>query len=53
MISLLHNVLKKLKGIYHQICTSYFYILYRDCLDVELKEKFYIKYKYHETLHSI
>jgi hypothetical protein len=47
MYSLLTSVLKKAKLTYHKVMHAYNSILYRDCLDLQLKEHFYKKVKYH------
>ncbi len=48
MFSLLTLAYTKTKSNYHKIMYTYNYILYRDCLDIQLKEKFYKKRKHHE-----
>jgi hypothetical protein len=49
MLSLLRHVLKESKGIYHKFRYAYHFALYRDCLDIKMKEQFYLKLKYHEN----
>ncbi|SFL11058.1 hypothetical protein SAMN03159341_103268 [Paenibacillus sp. 1_12] len=48
MYSLLKVLLRKAKKTYHQVLYAYNFILYRDCLDLKMKEHFYTKLKYHE-----
>ena len=48
MFSLSTLVYKKAMSNYHKIMYTYNYILYRDCLDIQLKEKFYKRRNYHE-----
>ncbi|PEB56285.1 hypothetical protein CON65_16140 [Bacillus pseudomycoides] len=53
MFSLLKLAYNKLKSSYHKIMYTYNFILFRDCLDIQLKEKFYKNQKYHEKkIHS-
>lgn len=48
MFSLLTLAYKKGKINYHKIMYTYNSILYRDCLDIQLKEKLYKRRKHHE-----
>jgi len=48
MYSLLTEGWKKAKRTYHKVMLTYNGILYRDCLDKELKQRFYGKIMHHE-----
>lgn len=48
MYSFLTSLLKKAKFTYHKVLYAYNSILYRDCLDLQMKEHFYKKVMYHE-----
>jgi hypothetical protein len=47
MYSLLTDLLKRAKRTYHKVLYAYNSILYRDCLDLQMKEHFYKKVMYH------
>lgn len=48
MNPLVHDIWKKANVTYHRLMYTYHYTLYRDCLDLIMKERHYIKVKKHE-----
>lgn len=48
MYPLLTSLWKKAAHRYHKVLNVYHSILYRDCLDFQMKEQLYTKMKYHE-----
>jgi hypothetical protein len=48
MYSLLTRIWKRAKRTYHKGMHTYHSILYRDCLDMQMKERIYTKMLQHE-----
>lgn len=48
MASLLIPLWHRAARAYHQCMLTYHTLLYRDCLDLQLREHFYRKVKYHQ-----
>jgi 4-diphosphocytidyl-2C-methyl-D-erythritol kinase len=48
MYSLLTSVLKKANRTYHKVLHAYNSILYRDCLNIQMKEHISKRVKHHE-----
>jgi hypothetical protein len=49
VLSVLTVPKRKIKYYYHKIMYIYCYVLFRDCLDIQLKERYYNKARHHET----
>lgn len=48
MLSILTAATQKMKYLYHKIMYTYCHTLYTDCLDIQLKERYYKKARHHE-----
>jgi hypothetical protein len=42
---MLNKLLKMVKRKYHTFMHSYYYVLYKDCLDIQMKERYFQKVK--------